>query len=133
MCFVMTVLAMAMIVLISVILFALLLGFAPIIADIVECIGETITDVVGWIEDILSNQKRRILNMELIVFLKNGETLKFENVSNVRFSTNFFTVLCFDYLSASNHKKKSAAFNYVHLAGVSFEEELVDVDSLFKA
>ena len=55
MCFVMTVLAMAMIVLISVILFALLLGFAPIIADIVECIGETITDVVGWIEDILSN------------------------------------------------------------------------------
>jgi len=57
--------------------------------------------------------------MELIVFLKNGNTLKFENVSNVRFSTN--------------HKKKSAAFNYVHLAGVSFEEELVDVDSLFKA
>ena len=71
--------------------------------------------------------------MELIVFLKNGETLKFENVSNVRFSTNFFTVLCFDYVSVSNNKKKSAAFNFVHLAGVSFEEELVDVDSLFKA
>ena len=71
--------------------------------------------------------------MELIVFLKNGNTLKFENVSNVRFSTNFFTVLCFDYVSASNHKKKSAAFNFVHLAGVSFEEELVDVDSLCKA
>ena len=70
--------------------------------------------------------------MELIVFLKNGNTLKFENVSNVRFSMNFF-VLCFDYVSASNHKKKSAAFNFVHLAGVSFEEELVDVDSLFKA
>ena len=34
--------------------------------------------------------------MELIVFLKNGDTLKFENVSNVRFSTNFFKVLCFD-------------------------------------
>lgn len=44
--------------------------------------------------------------MELIVFLKNGNTLKFENVSNVRFSTNFFTVLCFDYVSASNHKEK---------------------------
>lgn len=44
--------------------------------------------------------------MELIVFLKNGETLKFSNVSNVRFSTNFFTVLCFDYVSASNHKKE---------------------------
>lgn len=76
--------------------------------------------------------------MELILFLKNGETLKFSNVSNVRFSTNFFTVLFFDYVSASNHKKKSASFNYVHLAGVhlagvSFEEGLTDVDSLFKA
>ena len=71
--------------------------------------------------------------MELIIFLKNGETLKFENVSNVRFSTNLFTVLCFDYVSASNHKKKNAAFNYVHLAGVSFEGGLTDVNSLFKA
>ena len=42
-------------------------------------------------------------------------------------------VLCFDYVSASNHKKKSAAFNYVQLAGVSCEEGLTDVDSLFKA
>lgn len=71
--------------------------------------------------------------MELIIFLQNGNTLKFENVSNVRFNTNFFTVLCFDYVSASNQKKKSASFNYVHLAGVSFEEGLTDVDSLFKA
>lgn len=71
--------------------------------------------------------------MELIVFLKNGETLKFSNVSNVRFSTNFYTVLCFDYVSAANHKKKSAAFNFVHLVGVSFEGGLTDVDSLFKA
>lgn len=71
--------------------------------------------------------------MELTLYLENGKTLRFENVSNVRFSTNFFTVLCFDYVSASNHKKKSAAFNYVHLAGVSFEEGLMDVDSLFKA
>ena len=55
MCFVMTVFAMAMIVLISIILFALLLGCAPIIAGIVECIGETITGVVVWIEDIFWN------------------------------------------------------------------------------
>lgn len=69
--------------------------------------------------------------MELIIFLKNGDTLKFENVSNVRFSTNFFTILRFDYVNATNHKKKSASFNYVHLAGVSFEEGLTDVNSLF--
>ena len=55
MCFVMTVFTMIIMLLISVILFALLLGYAPIIADIVECIGETITDVVGWIEDIFRN------------------------------------------------------------------------------
>ena len=46
---------MAMIVLISVILFALLLGFAPIIAYIVNWIGDVITEVVEWIEDIFRN------------------------------------------------------------------------------
>lgn len=55
MCFVMTVFCMIIMLLISVIIFALLFGCAPIITDIVECIGETITDVVGWIEDIFRN------------------------------------------------------------------------------
>ena len=55
MCFVMTVFSMSLIVLISVILFTLLLGCAPIIAYIVGWIGDTITDVVGWLEDIFRN------------------------------------------------------------------------------
>lgn len=55
MCFVMTVFSMVLIVLISVILFALLLGCAPIIAYIVNWIGETITDVIEWVEDIFRN------------------------------------------------------------------------------
>lgn len=55
MCFVMTVFAMAMIVLISLILFFLLFGFAPIIAYIVNWIGDVITEAVEWIEDIFRN------------------------------------------------------------------------------
>lgn len=55
MCFVMTVFSVIIMLLISIILFALLLGCAPIIAGIVECIGETITGVVVWIEDIFWN------------------------------------------------------------------------------
>lgn len=55
MCFVMTFFAMAMIVLISVILFALLFGLAPIIAYIVNWIGDVITEAGEWIEDIFWN------------------------------------------------------------------------------
>ena len=55
MCFVMTVFCMIIMLLISIILFALLFGCAPIIAYIVNWIGDAITDVVGWIEDIFWN------------------------------------------------------------------------------
>ena len=71
--------------------------------------------------------------MELIIFLQNGNTLKFENVTELKRDYNYINIITFNYVSMSTHKKKSVAFNYVHLAGVSFEEELVDVDSLFKA
>lgn len=55
MCLVMTVFSMALMVLISVIIFAILFGCAPVIAYIVNWIGETITDVIEWIEDIFRN------------------------------------------------------------------------------
>lgn len=55
MCFAITVFSMVLIVLISVILFALLLGCAPIIAYIVNWIGDVITEAVEWIEDIFWN------------------------------------------------------------------------------
>lgn len=55
MCFVMTVFCMIIMLLISVIIFALLFGCAPIIADIVECIGDVITEAIEWIEDIFRN------------------------------------------------------------------------------
>ena len=53
--FVMTVFCMAIMLLISLILFALLFGCAPVIAYIVNWIGDTIFDVVDWIGDIFRN------------------------------------------------------------------------------
>ena len=55
MCFVMTVFCMIIMLLISVIIFALLFGCAPIIAYIVNWIGDVITEAVEWIEDIFRN------------------------------------------------------------------------------
>lgn len=55
MCFLMTVFSIIIMLLISVNLFVLLLGFAPIIAYIVNWIGDVITETVEWIEDIFWN------------------------------------------------------------------------------
>lgn len=55
MCFVMTVFSVIIMLLISIILFALLLGCAPIIAYIVNWIGDVITEASEWIEDIFWN------------------------------------------------------------------------------
>lgn len=58
MCFVMTVFSVIIMLLISVILFALLFSCAPIIAYIVNWIGDVIIEVVEWIEDIFRNAVR---------------------------------------------------------------------------
>ena len=58
MCFVMTVFSVIIMLLISVILFALLFGRAPIIAYIVNWIWDVIIEVVEWIEDIFRNAVR---------------------------------------------------------------------------
>ena len=55
MCFVMTVFCMIIMLLISVIIFALLFGCAPIIAYIVNWIWDVITEAIEWIEDIFRN------------------------------------------------------------------------------
>ncbi len=55
MCFVMTVFSMVLIVLISLILFLLLFGRAPIIDYIVNWIGEKIADEPDWLWDIFGN------------------------------------------------------------------------------
>lgn len=72
--------------------------------------------------------------MELIIFLKNGNTLKFKDVTELKRDYNYMNIITFNYVSASTHKKKSAAFISNHIAGMSLEtKEGFDADSLFKA
>lgn len=72
--------------------------------------------------------------MELIIFLKNGDTLKFENVTELQRDYNYINIITFNYVSASTHNKKSAMFFSNHIAGMSVEtKEGFDVNSLFKA
>lgn len=72
--------------------------------------------------------------MELIIFLKNGDTLKFENVTELQRDYNYINIITFNYVSASTHKKKSAMFFSNHIAGMSVEaKEGFDVNDLFKA
>lgn len=72
--------------------------------------------------------------MELIIFLKNGNTLKFEDVTDLKRDYNYINIIMFNYVSVSTHKKKKAMFFSNHIAGMSFEEtEGFDVNSLFKA
>lgn len=72
--------------------------------------------------------------MELIIFLKNGQTLKFKDVTELKRDYNYMNIITFNYVSASNHKKKSVMFFSNHIAGMSLEtKEGFDVNSLFKA
>ena len=72
--------------------------------------------------------------MELVIFLKNGNTLKFKDVTELKRDYNYINIISFDYVSASTHKKKSAMFFSNHIAGMSVEtKEDFDVNSLFKA
>lgn len=68
------------------------------------------------------------------MFLKNGQTLKFKDVTELKRDYNYMNIITFNYVSASNHKKKSAIFFSNHIAGMSLEtKEGFDVNSLFKA
>lgn len=72
--------------------------------------------------------------MELVIFLKNGNTLKFKDVTELKRDYNYINIISFNYVSASTHKKKSAMFFSNHIAGMSVEtKEDFDVNSLFKA
>lgn len=72
--------------------------------------------------------------MELIIFLKNGQILKFKDATELKRDYNYMNIITFDYVSASTHKKKSAMFFSNHIAGMSLEaKEGFDVNSLFKA
>lgn len=69
--------------------------------------------------------------MELTLYLGNGKTLRFENVTDLE-QESYVTSLCiFNYVSAEDGKKKKMIFDSKSLLGLSVDKEDFDVTSLF--
>lgn len=68
--------------------------------------------------------------MELTLFLKNGQTLRFEDVTNLKKEEKFYSIITFNYLSMSDGKKKRALFSTKDVLGLSVDKEDFDVNSL---
>lgn len=62
-----------------------------------------------------------MMDMEksLIVWLKKGETLRFEKVKNLE---NTDTELKFEYFGVSTQVTRSATFNQINIAGFALEK-----------
>lgn len=69
--------------------------------------------------------------MELILFLENGKTFKFDNVTNIKQDSYITNMVTFKYISASDGKKKRASFSLNSVIGISTDKEDFDVNSLF--
>nr|DAY37086.1 MAG TPA: hypothetical protein [Caudoviricetes sp.] len=69
--------------------------------------------------------------MELTLYLENGKTLRFENVTNIKQDSYVTGMVTFKYISASDGKKKIASFSFNSLIGISTDKEDFDVNSLF--
>ena len=69
--------------------------------------------------------------MELTLYLENGKTLRFENVTNIKQDSYITGMVTFKYISASDGKKKSASFSLNSVIGISTDKEDFNVKSLF--
>lgn len=69
--------------------------------------------------------------MHLTIFLKHGQTLRFENVTELKKEYRFNDIITFNYLSASDGQKKSGIFSTKDVLGLSVNKEDFDVNSLF--
>lgn len=69
--------------------------------------------------------------MELTLYLENGKTLRFENVTDLKKGEKFFFVITFNYVSMSDSKKKKAIFSTKNVLGLSVNKEDFDVNNLF--
>ena len=54
------------------------------------------------------------MEKQIIIFLKNGETLLFQDVSNVDVTDEY---VAFDYFGKSTNQEKSGAFYFDNIAG----------------
>ena len=68
--------------------------------------------------------------MHLTIFLKHGQTLRFENVTELKKEYRFNDIITFNYLSMSDGKKKRALFSIKEVLGLSVDKEDFDVNSL---
>ena len=69
--------------------------------------------------------------MHLTIFLKHGQTLRFENVKDLKKDNRFYSVITFSYTSMSDGQKKRAIFSTKNVLGLSVNKEDFDVNSLF--
>lgn len=69
--------------------------------------------------------------MELTLYLENGKILRFENVTNLEQESYVTSLVTFNYVSASDGKKKRAIFSLNSVIGISTDKEDFDVNSLF--
>lgn len=69
--------------------------------------------------------------MELTLYLENGKTLRFENVTNIKLDSYVTSMVTFNYVSAFDGKKKKASFAFNSFIGLSVDKEDFDVNSLF--
>lgn len=65
------------------------------------------------------------------MFLKNGQTLRFEDVTDLKKDNRFYSVITFSYTSMSDGQKKRAIFSTKNVLGLSVNKEDFDVNSLF--
>ncbi|WP_455049742.1 hypothetical protein [Granulicatella adiacens] len=69
--------------------------------------------------------------MHITMFLKNGQTLRFEDVTDLKKDNRFYSVITFSYTSMSDGQKKRAIFSTKNVLGLSVNKEDFDVNSLF--
>lgn len=69
--------------------------------------------------------------MHITMFLKDGKTLRFERITNLKKEFMLDNVITFNYLSASDGKHKRALFNLKDILGFSVDDENFDVSSLY--
>lgn len=68
--------------------------------------------------------------MHLTIFLNRGETLRFENVMDLKKEEKFYNIITFNYTSMSDRQKKKAIFSLESVLGLSVNKEDFDVNSL---
>lgn len=69
--------------------------------------------------------------MHITMFLKNGQTLRFEDVTNFKKEEKLYTIITFNYVSMSDGQKKRAIFSIKDILGLSVNKEDFNVESLF--